>query len=160
FDGSYVQADSILPLRGYWVKVNQRGKLILSPSGSVNPSNRIRLEPSAELPPPPPETRKPTSGSVSPAAFALEQNFPNPFNPTTAIKFVLPSRSIITLKVYDVLGTEVSTLIEEKPSDAGIHSLEFDGEGLGSGIYFYRFIATPFDGSPQFVEMKKMLLLR
>jgi enterochelin esterase-like enzyme len=73
-------------------------------------------------------------GPVS--AFNISQNYPNPFNPVTKIKYTLPQRSFITLKAYDILGREVSTLVsEEKP--AGSYTVEFDGNNLASGVYFY-----------------------
>ena len=88
-----------------------------------------------------------------PTEYALYQNYPNPFNPTTTIKYQIPELSFITLKVYDVLGNEVSTLVnEEKP--IGDYELEFDATNLPSGIYFYRL------QTGSFVETKKMLLMK
>jgi len=85
--------------------------------------------------------------------FSLEQNYPNPFNPSTVISYQLPVSSDVTLKVYDVLGNEVATLVnEEKP--AGSYEVEFPAEGLTSGIYFYKFQAGSF------VETKKMILMK
>ncbi len=85
--------------------------------------------------------------------FALHQNYPNPFNPTTSIQYALSSKQFVTLKVYDVLGKEITTLInEEKP--AGEYEVEFDGSGLTSGIYFYRIKAGSYS------ETRKMILLR
>ena len=100
----------------------------------------------------------PKSGSTelagaSPEEFSLEQNYPNPFNPSTSIKYRVSSNSQVSLKVYDVLGNEVATLVnEEKP--AGSYEVKFDASGLTSGIYFYT-LAT---GS--FIETKKMILLK
>jgi hypothetical protein len=83
---------------------------------------------------------------------SLSQNYPNPFNPTTTIKYHLPEISFITIKIYNVLGKEIVTLVyEEKP--AGEYEVEFDGSGLPSGIYFYQLRAG------QYVETKKMVLL-
>ena len=85
--------------------------------------------------------------------FSLSQNYPNPFNPNTVISFRLPVIGFVTLKVYDILGREVVTLVnEEKP--AGEYEVEFDGSALTSGIYFYRLKAGEFS------ETKKMILLK
>ncbi len=71
-----------------------------------------------------------------PSQFNLEQNYPNPFNPVTTIKYQIPEISFVTLKVYDVLGNEIATLVsEEKP--AGSYEINFNSSNLSSGIYFY-----------------------
>jgi len=85
--------------------------------------------------------------------FFLNQNYPNPFNPATTIRYQLPERSLVTIKVYDILGREVATLVnEEKP--AGSYEVQFIGNGLTSGIYFYQIKAGEYS------ETKKMILLR
>lgn len=85
--------------------------------------------------------------------FELLQNYPNPFNPTTKIEYQIPEINFITLKVYDVLGSELITLVnEEKP--VGTYEVEFDATGLPSGIYFYRFKAGSFVGTKKMVLMK------
>ena len=85
--------------------------------------------------------------------FELEWNYPNPFNPSTKIKYSVPQSSNVLLKIYDVLGKEVATLIdEEKP--AGNYEVEFNASNLSSGTYFYRL------RSGNFVEMKKMVLMK
>lgn len=86
-------------------------------------------------------------------SFKLSQNFPNPFNPVTSIQYSIPQRSNVTLKVYDVLGNEVKTLVNEE-KDRGVYSVNFDASGLASGMYLYRLQAGSF------VETKKMILLR
>lgn len=99
--------------------------------------------------------REPNSVKLSNSTldFELTQNYPNPFNPSTKIKYQIPELSFVTIKVYDVLGKEVTTLInEEKP--AGSYEVEFDASRLPSGVYFYRLQAGSF------IETKKMILLR
>ncbi len=89
----------------------------------------------------------------NPVNYILFLNCPNPFNPSTTIKYQIPEFSFVTIKVYDVLGNEVATLIsEEKP--AGGYEIEFDGSSLPSGIYFYWLHAGAF------TETKKMILLK
>jgi len=88
-----------------------------------------------------------------PITFALKQNYPNPFNPTTNIKFQIPVSRFVSLKVYDVIGSEIATLINEK-KPAGQYEIAFDATNLPSGIYFYRLQAGSF------VETKKMVLIK
>ena len=90
---------------------------------------------------------------IVPTEFRLEQNFPNPFNPGTTIQFQLPKESHVTLRVYDILGQEVATLIDEK-REAGKYLLQFDGSNITSGIYFYRLHAGSY------IETKKLILLK
>ena len=93
--------------------------------------------------------------------FKLDQNFPNPFNPITIIKFTIPSvfanvdkqTQLVTLKVYNILGVEVETLVSEEKS-SGNYEIEFTAEKLPSGIYFYRLEASDF------VDTKKMIFLK
>jgi hypothetical protein len=85
--------------------------------------------------------------------YVLEQNYPNPFNPSTTIKFQLPELSFVTLKVYDVLGNEIKTLVNEEKV-VGNYEVEFNATRLPSGIYFYRL------QSGSFVETKKMVLMK
>lgn len=88
-----------------------------------------------------------------PNEFSLSQNYPNPFNPSTIINYTIPQNSFVSLKIYNVLGNEVTILIDEEKS-IGNYSIEFNGSNLSSGIYFYRFTAGSF------VETKQMLILK
>jgi hypothetical protein len=90
---------------------------------------------------------------IAPSVFSLSRNYPNPFNPGTAISYQLPVNSFVTLKVYDVLGNEVATLVNEE-KQVGEYEIEFDGSTLTSGIYFYQLQAGSF------VETKKMMLMK
>jgi hypothetical protein len=90
---------------------------------------------------------------IVPREFLLDQNFPNPFNPTTMINYSVPKTSFVTIKVYDVLGRDVTTLVNDnKP--AGNYSIEFNAIKLVSGIYFYRMRAGDF------IQTKKLILLK
>ena len=88
-----------------------------------------------------------------PTAFALNQNYPNPFNPTTIIKYALPKYIKIVIKVYDILGREVKTLVNEFQK-AGYYNITFDGSNYASGVYFYRIEAG------EFKQSKKMVLVK
>lgn len=98
--------------------------------------------------------------SEIPSVFALGQNFPNPFNPATDIKFQLPQKGHVVITVYDVLGREVSTLVNEI-KDAGYYKAIFDGTNLASGVYFYTIEVTPASGtSTIFKDVRKMVLVK
>ena len=88
-----------------------------------------------------------------PLSFTLNQNFPNPFNPSTIIQYAIPHSSRVTLKVYDVLGRVVAVLVDEQ-KNAGTYAVEFDGRSLSSGVYYYRL--TSNNNS----DVKRMLLLK
>ncbi|MEO6694529.1 MAG: YCF48-related protein [Ignavibacteria bacterium] len=102
-------------------------------------------------------------GKVSanvPQKFFLHQNNPNPFNPLTRIDYELDNTYNVSLKIYDVLGNEVSSLVDEKQFQ-GIYSIDFDGNNLSSGIYFYRlWLSTPSGDTEKFSLVKKMMLLK
>ena len=94
----------------------------------------------------------------NPQKFILSQNYPNPFNPSTTIKYSIPNvethgHASVQLKVYDVLGREVATLVNEQQSP-GNYEVQFDASDLTSGIYFYQL------RSGSFIESRKMILLR
>ena len=90
--------------------------------------------------------------------FYLDQNYPNPFNSITHIKYIIPEQSFITIKVYDVLGNEITTLINEEKS-AGEYQIQFNGNVLTSGVYFYVLTAVTENGL-RIREGKKMLLIK
>ena len=88
-----------------------------------------------------------------PTEFQLQQNYPNPFNPTTTIEFALPKQSNVTLKLFDILGREVATLVDAE-LESGVHKINFDGKDLASGMYFYRIHTEGF------MKTKKLMLLK
>ncbi|MBK8981073.1 MAG: T9SS type A sorting domain-containing protein [Ignavibacteria bacterium] len=92
--------------------------------------------------------------NIIPTEYSLSQNYPNPFNPTTKINFSLPEDGKIKLTIYDILGREVNRLINSEFRSAGRYTVEFNGAGLSSGVYFYRIDAG------KFVQTKRMVLLK
>lgn len=88
-----------------------------------------------------------------PTVFKLEQNYPNPFNPSTIIKFAVPERSNVIIKIYNITGEEVHTLVNEE-KERGWYEIKFNSNGLASGIYLYRMQAGSY------VNIKKMMLMK
>jgi hypothetical protein len=86
-------------------------------------------------------------------SYMLGQNYPNPFNPSTSIDFTLPKSEFVDLKVYDILGKEVSTIISKKLNQ-GNHTCSFDAGNLSSGIYYYQLTAGDYQ------EVRKMILVK
>jgi len=88
-----------------------------------------------------------------PTVFKLEQNYPNPFNPSTKIKYAVPERSNVLIKIYDILGSEVVTLVNEE-MDAGWYQKSFDAYSYSSGVYLFRMEAG------NYISTKKMMLIK
>ncbi|MCH8942387.1 MAG: S8 family serine peptidase [Bacteroidetes bacterium] len=97
--------------------------------------------------------------NIIPEEFVLHQNYPNPFNPTTSIRYAIPEQSFVTLKIYNVLGQEIKTLVD-KVLNIGVYEVKFNAGNLASGVYFYRIIAHSTDTKKDFIEAKKLILLR
>ena len=101
-----------------------------------------------------------------PSELRLAQNYPIPFNPTTTIRFALPAASLVFIRIYNMLGQEIATLIDREMMDEGEEEVEFDAGGLPSGVYFYRLMATEFADEDEGVmgetmtSVRKMLLVR
>jgi hypothetical protein len=110
-----------------------------------------------------------TPGAGEPHVFSLDQNYPNPFNPATEIRYALPGRAMVSLAVFNTLGQQVATLVNET-QETGFHEVRFDATNLASGLYFYRLKAHPSDGMlpaaagaeqpGDFVQTKKLILVR
>jgi hypothetical protein len=93
------------------------------------------------------------TAATNPCSYSLGQNYPNPFNPSTAIEYSVPQRTSVEIKVFDVLGREVATLLNEEKS-AGVFTVRWDASGMASGVYFYQLQAGSF------VDVKKLILLK
>ena len=91
--------------------------------------------------------------NIVPDKYILYQNYPNPFNPTTTIKYALPSSGFVTIKVFNSLGNEVATLVNEE-EEAGYYNVVFDGTNFSSGVYYVQF------KSNKFLRVEKMILLK
>ena len=91
---------------------------------------------------------------ITPSSFALEGNYPNPFNPSTNIAFLLPNMTEVSVKVYNILGQEVATIMDGQTMSAGRHVVNFDGTDLSSGIYFYQVTAGADVATGKMVLMK------
>jgi len=91
--------------------------------------------------------------SEIPCGFRLHNNYPNPFNPVTHIKFELPENGLVALTIYDILGNKITTLINQNLS-AGVYKVDWDGSGVASGIYFYRM------KTKDFIDTKRMVLIK
>jgi len=155
FNGSYLIIDTLQPGQGYWVRANQPGLVIVKESGLgaratyKNIPRDINLN---EIPPAPGQTIDITKNKY-PNQFALSENYPNPFNPTTIIHYDLPKTVHVRLTVFDVLGREVAILVNEL-QQPGSKSVEFNSRALTSGVYFYKIAAG------NFVQTKKMILMK
>jgi len=88
-----------------------------------------------------------------PVTTELRQNYPNPFNPSTTISFTLPSRSFVTLKVFDIIGREVAAIVSEEMSE-GTYTRQWNASAFASGVYFYRLQAGSF------VQTKKLIVVK
>jgi len=101
-----------------------------------------------------------------PIAYRLAQNYPNPFNPTTTISFELPIPSLVTLKVYNMLGQEVATLLDNEELEDGTQEIVFNATSLATGVYFYRMTAEGLTDESRgiegdyFTSVKKMMLVK
>jgi photosystem II stability/assembly factor-like uncharacterized protein len=139
-------------IKGLSIRDAATGKNLASTFGGSNGSLRIS-QPSVNT-----LAVALTGSEEHPKIFALRQNFPNPFNPSTTIRFELPAASLVSLKIYNILGQEVATLADQESFDAGTHSVQFDASRLGSGVYFYRVLAR--GNGKEYSQVRKMVLLK
>lgn len=131
YSKDYLISDTLEPSFGYWVKSSQAGKIYLNPQPMLHPVSRSFGD---ELPPPPPGVTAEPSG---PKTISLKQNYPNPFNPLTRIDYQIPTTGVVRLQLFDQLGKQVASLLDEN-RQAGAHSFEWNSGELPSGLYYCR----------------------
>ncbi len=161
YNSSYQEADTLLPAKGYWIKSSGEGYLILDVSASISQQAFAKII-SNELPPPAPGEDGIASLPLEATStkFKLGQNYPNPFNPMTVITYAIPNheagsmnQELVTLKVFNLLGQEVATLVNET-QPPGNYSVQWNSSNNPSGMYFYKLQAG------NNIETKKLLLLK
>jgi hypothetical protein len=163
YNQGYVPCDTLYPAKGYWVKVAQDGNLTLTTdsfNGTTHAAqSRIKIVASSEKPPLPPREAA-ASEPAKPKVYALEQAYPNPFNPVTTIAYKLSDDSKVSLRIYDVMGQEIATLVDET-EQAGSRQVQWSPNQLASGVYYYRLEASSLnDPAKIFSQVKKVLLVR
>ena len=157
YNNGYSSVSTLTPGKGYWVKTDQAGKLVLS-STLLSKTNAIKIIPTTELPPSPPKNSD-DNHTIIPGEYALSQNYPNPFNPSTVVNYQLPSDDYVTVKVYNVLGEEVATLVDEMQS-AGFKSITWNASSMPSGVYLVKMNALDAFGNSVYKVSKKVVLMK
>ena len=117
-------------------------------NGTTNVSGSLVVDPATSI-----------KDEEIPTVYALDQNYPNPFNPSTSIRFSIPTQSNVLIKVYNIMGEEIS-LLNNGNMEAGIHEINWNASNLASGVYVLRIQATATDNSQEFIDMKKMILMK
>ena len=151
---AYLQNNSVVRAEEIYNSISDKGNIV-NPIGMKELRRMItlivdKLNSSSQ---PPENEDRISSGTSKSLDYKLEPNYPNPFNPATIIKYEIPEGSLVSLKVYDILGRVIRTLVNEY-QDAGFKEVSFDAAAIPSGIYFYRLQAG------KFTDVKKMLLVR
>jgi len=155
YNKGYHNVDTLYPGLGYWVKVTDKGTLYLTNIfvGASRAKQTIRIVPTGEMPPPPPGEEMSMPERAIPIEYALAQAYPNPFNPSTTIKYQLPKDSKVSLLVYNTLG-QVVAVLADGIQQAGYKQVQWNAGNIPSGVYIYRLVAGDF------IQTKKMLLIR
>ena len=143
-----------------WVKEQSKSGNIVRTFSIVSPSKLMLFGEEGNMQKYTPDLTSTGNGNSSevPSRYSLEQNFPNPFNPSTNVKFSIPSDGNVKLTVFDITGREVKVLTNEK-MNTGSYEINFNGTGISSGVYFYRLDVTGDEGL-SFSETKKMILVK
>jgi hypothetical protein len=150
--GSWKSSDATQPLTSDLVRELLAGRIYVNLHTAANPGGEIRgqLKFGADI-----STAVKGKTGTGPMSFKLEQNYPNPFNPSTTIKFELAKTTRISLKIYNLLGELVTTLIDNELKASGTHTTTFDARSLTSGVYFYK-----LETDAGFAGTQKLLFLK
>jgi hypothetical protein len=160
YSGGYAAASTLEPGYAYWVKCSGTGQLILDCNNTAAPANeRIHML-IDEYPPPPPGYIE-SKTIAKPVSDALLENYPNPFNPTTEIKYQIAGSKFVSLKIYNVMGQEISTMVNEE-QQPGFYSVTWDASAYPSGVYYYRLTARQQDGGQagEYSATRKLVLMK
>jgi hypothetical protein len=154
YDGGFRRADTISPGKGYWIRMNQPGSIILGSAAAEGVAGRLIVT-TEDVAPPPPPGGPPESGAPAglPSRTTLRPNYPNPFNPATEIRFELSEARDVRIEVFNALGEAVELLVNDR-REAGFHSVTWNAAGLPSGTYYARMTAG------RDADMMRMLLIR
>jgi hypothetical protein len=153
YDGGFFREDTLRPGRGYWIRLDQPGQLIIDTSPPPSGKSGIRISASADGPPPPPQGEGLPVKPAVPDRAALFPNYPNPFNPSTTIRFQTPADGEIRLEVYNAIGERIAVLVDGS-HPGGYHSVAWNASLFPSGIYFVRMTAGTFH------QTRNMLLVK
>jgi hypothetical protein len=161
YSGTYYVATTIQHGVGYWIRTSQACQLTFQSGFHSAVARKYQIDVNSlradELPPPPPGGfPPPASAAQLPGRFMLEQNYPNPFNPSTELSFDVRDVSRVTLRIYDLLGREVATLVDGV-REPGRYSAAWDASRMPGGIYFAKMTAA---GGEQYEATRKLVLLR
>ncbi len=155
---SYVPVDTLVPGHGYWVKSGSAGTLLLSANTQSMKSGQIRIIADSELPPSPPagdyDIAQQSQDSPAASHFALDRTYPNPFNPSTTVSYVIGRQSFVRLNVYDMFGRTVAVLVNEMKQPGTYRAVWRPAGDIPSGVYFCRLMAGNFS------DVRRMVLMR
>lgn len=154
YDSAYRRSDTLKPGKGYWVKADRAGLLIISSGDDYHALPGINISLKGETPPLPPGGEKVTPAENQPSpVLELCQNHPNPFNGSTIFRISIPTPAVTVLRVFDILGRETARLVDGY-QEAGYYSINWEAQNIPSGLYYYRL------ESGNIQVTKKLILLK
>lgn len=157
YAGTFRTVDTLLPGKGYWIRMHAAGKLVMDPTQHFTVASGLRVTTDHPEPPLPPGGGPVSDGPAAnlpvPVQYRLGQNYPNPFNPSTSITFELPTGSEVRLEVFNISGERVA-LPSSGYRAAGIHTVVWNAGSFPGGVYFYRLLAGSFNATGRMLLVK------